>query len=202
MLQNVLCGKRFWQRDQRMVGGDDKDEFEPSHRLDGEQSFRRRIAGRPDHQVGAAGHQRIPASAEDLGGEFNARTRAFPVKILQKREQAFARDDVVHCDSQFGLPAGGHPLYPAFQVGGGAQQVPPLAQQFLTRVGQFRPVAAAVEQLDLQILLELLDGIGDCRGHAMQLFPGSSEAAITRNGIQHQQGIERNSHGGSSKSQL
>ncbi len=36
MLQDILCGKWAGQAGQWMVGRDDEDEFETSHRLDGQ----------------------------------------------------------------------------------------------------------------------------------------------------------------------
>ena len=77
------------------------------------------------------------------------RTRSTTPKSLSHADHG------VDGDAQLRLPALRHLLDAAFEVGGGAQQVPPLVQQLPARLGEHGPVAAAVEELDAQSLLEL-----------------------------------------------
>ena len=179
-----------------MVGRYDEHKFEAAHRLDRQQSFWRRIARRTDDQVGPSARQRIPATAQHFHGQADARSGCFPIKILQQREQALGRDEIVDRDAQFGLPTGRNVLDAVLEVGRGAQQMAALTQQRFTGIGQACAMAAAVEQLDAEILLELLDRVGNGRGNTMQFLPRGGEAAVTGDGIQNQQCIQRNSHGG------
>ena len=80
-------GQRLGRGRERVVGGDDEDEFELPHRLNRQRPFGWRFPGRPDHQVGAPGHQRVPASTQNFGRYLDARAGTFPVKVLQKRER-------------------------------------------------------------------------------------------------------------------
>jgi len=77
-----------------------------------------------------------------------------------------------------------------FQHDRGVDQVPSFLQQQLASVGQSGAVATAIEQGDVQVLLELLHGVGDRRGHTMQLVGRSRETSLAVDRIQHQQGIE------------
>ena len=196
MLQDVLRRQWFLRGGEGMIGRDDENEFELSHWLDRQQALGRRIAGRPDHQVGSSAHQGIPAAAQHLHRQADACTRTLAIEILQQGMQALRRHQVIESDAQFALPAGGNAPYAAFQVGRRAQKMASFAQQRLAGFGQTCAVAAAIEQLHVEILLELLDGVGDCRGDAMQFLSGRGEAAVTRDGIQNQKCIQRNSHGG------
>ena len=112
------------------------------------------------------------------------------IELLRERIQALARDEIVVADAQLRLPAFGDALNAAFEIGGGAQQVAAFAQQLLTGFGELGPMPAAVEQLHVEILLELLHRVSDGGGHPVQLVGGSGEATFTGNGIEHQQGVQ------------
>ncbi len=178
-----------------MFGGDHEDELVLPHRLNRQRSFGRRFPRRADHQVGAPGHQRVPASTENFGRYFDARAGTFPVKVLQDGKEALGGNDVFNGDAQLRFPASRDALDPALQVGGGAQQVAAFAQQFLTGFRQLGTVAAAVEKLHFQVLLELLDGVGDRRRNTVQFLAGGGETAIACDRVQDQQRVERDSHG-------
>ena len=111
-----------------MVRRGHEDELKLAHRFHRQRSFGRRVPGRADDQIGTAGHQCIPATAENFGRQLDARARSFAVKVLQQRKQPLGGNDVVNRDAQLGFPAGGDPLDAALQIGSGAQQMAAFAQ--------------------------------------------------------------------------
>ena len=68
--------------------------------------------------------------------------------------------------------------------------MPSLPQQFLAGFGELRAMPAAVEELHLQVLLQLLDGVSNGRGYAVQFLACCGKAAVTGDGIEDQQGVE------------
>ena len=148
--------------------------------------LRRGLTGRADAQVGTARDQRIPAPAQHFCGDPQPGTRALCVELGDQRREPRGPDDVVVGDAQLRFPALGHPLYAALDVHRGAQQVAPVLEQFLPGRRKARAMAAAVEQLDPEVLLELLHGVGDGGGHAVQLFGGRGEAALAGDRVEHQ----------------
>ena len=82
----------------------------------------------------------------------------------------------------------------ALQIGGGAQQVTPFAEQLMPGGGQACAMAAAIKQQNVQILLKLLNRIGNCRRHPVQFAGRAGERAFALDGIQYLQGVKRQSH--------
>ena len=169
------------------------------YQLDGEypgirENADRTVAARADRQIGAAGDQRIPDAAEHLGAQAQARAGGLAIEGLDQRQQRRERQQRAERDRQLRLPAGGDAPHQAFELAGGAQQVTPLGEQGFADRGQARAVAAAVEHLHVEILFELVHGVGDRRGHAVQLIGSGREAAAAGDGIEHGEGIEGQAH--------
>jgi hypothetical protein len=78
----------------------------------------------------------------------------------------------------------------AFQIRRGSEQMTSFPQQRFSGFGQASPVAAAVEQFDVEVLLKLLYGVGDSGGYAMQFLARGRKTAVTGNGIQNQQCVQ------------
>jgi hypothetical protein len=97
-------------------------------------------------------------------------------------------------NAQLGLPSLGDTLDAALDVYRGPQQVTAVLEQLLAGWGEPGAVAAAVEQLDAEILLQLLHGIGDGGGHAVQLLGRGRKAALAGDGIQDQETVEGELH--------
>ncbi|MNG38611.1 hypothetical protein D3C84_1263820 [compost metagenome] len=55
-------------------------------------------------------------------------------------------------------------------------------------------MTAAVEQQDVQILLQLADHIGQCGGHLAHFVGGSGKAALALDGVQDFEGFEGEGH--------
>jgi hypothetical protein len=155
----------------------------------------RALAGRADGEVGAARGERVPGAAVDLLEDAQPRAAGGGVEFIDQAEQPFGRDQIVDGDTQLDLVARRHALDARLDLAGGDEQPPALAQQLAPGLGELGAVAAAVEQRHVEVVLELLHGIGDRRGHAVQLLGGGGEAALAVDGVQHQQRIQRQTHG-------
>lgn len=70
-------------------------------------------------------------------------------------------NDGVEGDAQFGFPAGGDTFDARFEITCGAQQMPFFAQQFASGCGEFRAMAATVEQQHVKIFFEFLHAVGE-----------------------------------------
>jgi hypothetical protein len=122
----------------------------------------RRVARRPDGEVGAAGGERIPGAREHFVQQAKARSALLTVELRREPEDLVQAHQRVHGDAQLRLPALRDLLHAAFDVGRGAQQLAPLHEQLTPRVGEHRPVPAAVEERDAQALFQLPYGVSDC----------------------------------------
>ncbi len=180
---------------QRVGRGDGEDEVAAfAERAAGDAAARRHVARGADHQVGAAGGERVPGAAQYLVTEADLRAAADGVEAFQQGVDALDRDDGIDRDPQFGLPAGGDALDAALQFAGGAQQVAAVVEQRAAGRRQRGPPALAQEELGTEIVLQFGNGVRQRRGHAMQRRRGGAEAAVQVDGVEHVQQVEADFH--------
>ena len=72
------------------------------------------------------------------------------------------RDQGVHRDAQLGFPAARDLLHAALEVRRRLEELAPLLQELAPGLGEDGPVAAPIEEVDPQGLLELAHGVSDC----------------------------------------
>jgi len=193
---------------ERMVRRDDEDELEAAELLQrhaGGQIALRRDA---DREVGLAGDERLPGPGEDFGADAQPRRRrhrrhvarrsARPrrLRIDRRRvgvergaqvEDRRARDDVVDGNRELRFPAAGDALD---AVGDGVdllEQAAAFVEQFLACGGQRRLPRAAVEEEDVEGVLELADVVGEGGRDLAELARGGGEAAAAGNRVHHRQ---------------
>ena len=75
------------------------------------------------------------------------------------------------------------------QVFSSFQQGAALFQQIATGWGEGRSVAGAVEDGDVEVFFEFLDGVADRGGNAEEFVGGAGEAAFAVDGIENFEGI-------------
>ena len=119
---------------------------------------------------------------------------AVGVELRHQREHQRERHGGVDGNDERRLPAGADSLHPLLQLARGPQQDATSRQQLATGGRQPGPVAAPVEQQHVEILLQPAHRVGDCRGHARELLRGGGETPAAVDGIEYDQGFERQRH--------
>ncbi len=109
---------------------------------------------------------RFEASASQLPPSTSLRkaqagARGLRVELLHHVGEAVEVEKGVQRYAELGLPSPGDLLYAAFEVDCGLQEPAPFVEQLPAGFGELGPVAPAVEQEDVQAVLELLDGVSD-----------------------------------------
>lgn len=116
------------------------------------------------------------------------------VEIACEVKHRLSRQQTVIGDAQLGFPAGRDAFHARFEFAGRAQQVATFGQQFASCRCEFRAMAAAVEQHYVEVFLEFLHGVGQCRRHTMQFVRGGGETALAVYGVNGQQCIKGQAH--------
>ena len=111
-----------------------------------------------------------------------------------QRKDAGHRNERVHRDAQFRLPSGGHALHALFELLGRREQAPAFLQQRAAGGREPRPMAAAIEEQHIEVVLQPSHRVGDGGRDPIELHRGRGEAAAAIDGIEHRQRIERNPH--------
>ena len=113
------------------------------------------------------------------------------IKRRDRRGQQRERKGSVDVVYQRIFPALMQPDGLLFQFAGGVQHVAPLFQQHLPGTGEARPVAAAVEKLNIEIAFQLMNGIAQRRRRFIELRRGGGKAALFVEGIKNDEHIQQ-----------
>ncbi len=199
MAPDVGRGNRFARSCERMSRCDREHRGNFPERPRPENAGGRGVAGNPEGAVDPTVGERVPAAAQYLGGQPQSRVRgmalaALGIELGNERPDHRQRNDRVDGDAQLGLPARGNALDPMFELAGGGQQQAPAAEQFPAGRGENGTMASAVEQPNVEVVLQLAHGVGDRRRNAVELRRGCGEAAFAIDGIENPQCVERKAH--------
>jgi hypothetical protein len=142
-----------------------------------------------DSQVGLPRSERLQRSRQRLVAQPQSRDRRQLEKGLHQFHHHRRGDDGVHRDGELRFPAGGDSLHAVGDRVDLGEQARSLAQQLRTGGGRLCLPRAAVEQQDIECLLELADPIGDCAGRQAEVTRGRGETSCLRHGLQQGQRV-------------
>ncbi len=190
MTQQILPGQ--WSVDCRQWMGwcDRKSKLQYADQLGHIAAARRTVACRANHQVCAAVQQSFPGARQGLMEEAKTRAVSNLVKGPQLRREQVGRKQPFDSDTELGLPAARDAPDFMLQTLCSQQQFASVGQQGAARCRQLHPRPGAKKQDHVQILFQLRDRVGNCRGNPKQFLGSRSECAAPVNGVEHQQSIQ------------
>jgi hypothetical protein len=140
-------------------------------------------------QIGTSGFQGFPGTGQYLVGQFDVGL-GLAGEGIQHRKQPLAGHDGVHGQGDAGFPAPLQGPGILHQLGGGMQQLAAALQQQPAYRGELGFMAGSIEQRQIQLVFQLLDGVTERGGNLAQLVGGGGKAAPALDGIQHPQGLQ------------
>lgn len=135
------------------------------------------------NQVGIAFQQSFPRPGHGFEMQVQSRGRPLRKELSQQAQQQRARAEVADHHVQFAFLAHGQLLGMRAQAGQFAQQGLGAPMKRLARRGGLHPVAAPVEQLQVELPLQLGDRREDRGMRAMQCFRRRLEAALAHHRV-------------------
>lgn len=110
-----------------------------------------------------------------------------PIELVDQWQQAGEREGGVDPERDLAFPAVLHVARLLLQILRRPQQHPAFFQHQLAGIGELRPVAGAVQQGDVEIVLQLLHHIAECRRGFKQCGGCGGERSVPVQRVQNQQ---------------
>ncbi len=152
---------------------------------------RRRLAERPQQQIGLPVSQRPPVQQGGVQRKVQPGQRLLLIKCSDWRREQRHGKGAVHRQTKAILPPLLQLNRPDLQFSGDMQHLPPFLQQHLSAGGKARAMAAAVEQLNIEIAFQAVNGVAQRRGRFKELCRRRGKAPLFFQGIQDHEDIQQ-----------
>ena len=139
---------------------------------------RRRLAEGAQQQIGLPVSQRPPVQQRGVLREVQPGQRLLLIKCGNQRRKLRHGKSAVHRQAEGVLPSLLQLDRPDLQFAGDMQHLPPFLQQHLSGGGKARAVAAAVEQLNIEIAFQPVNGVAQRRGRFKELCRRGGKAPL------------------------